>query len=88
MAIESILFVGLIVASISMMVLVPRSMKVSVTTVEKVRQKALKTFDPKIGNLRFHPFRKDKMGNNESSELDRREQEFNIMRKVQQTASN
>ena len=87
MAIGGILFVGLIVASISTMVLDPVSTKVSIRTMERVRQKALKTFDAKSGNVQLHPFKKDKIDNSASSELDRREREFDVMRKVQRTAS-
>lgn len=88
MAIGGILFVGLIVASISSLVLDRGSTKVSVRMVEKARQKALKNFDPKTGAIGLHSTKKPTVASNAAPELDRREQEFNIMRSVQHTAAN
>lgn len=88
MAIGGILFVGLIVASISSLVLDRGSKKVSIRMVEKARQKALKDFDPKTDAVKIHPFKKPEVGKGVSTELGRREQEFNIMRAVQDTAAN
>ncbi len=82
MAIGGILFVGLIVASISTLALDRASTKVSIRMVEKARQKALKKYNPKTGTTHLRPCK------NPSSELDRREQEFDIMREVQQKAAN
>ena len=70
-------------ASITIMVLDRGSKKVSIRIVEKVRQKALKTFNPKTGTIHLHPFKRRNVGKEASSELDRRKQEFNIMREVQ-----
>ena len=88
MAIGGILFVGLIVASISALVLDRGSKKVSIRMVEKVRQKVLAGFNPKTSTMHLHPFKRRVVGKKVSSELDRREQEFDIMREVQQTAAN
>ncbi|KAK4695969.1 hypothetical protein P7C71_g1875, partial [Lecanoromycetidae sp. Uapishka_2] len=88
MAIGGILFVGLIVASISSLVLDRGSKKVSIRMVERARQKALKDFDPKTGAVKLSPLKKPKVGKGVSTELDRREQEFDIMREVQKTAAN
>lgn len=88
MAIGGILFVGLIVASISTLALDRASTKVSIRMVEKARQKALNKFNPKTGTTHLRPFKKRNIENNPSSELERREQEFDIMRKVQQKAAN
>ena len=89
MAIGGILFVGLIIASISTLVLDRGSKKVSIRMVEKARQQALKNFDPKTGTVRIRKFQKRKFGEYKTSnELDRREQEFNIMREVQVKAAN
>lgn len=88
MAIGGILFVGLIVASVSALVLDRGSKKVSTRMVEKVRQRALASYNPKTGTMHLHPFKRRVVGKEVSSELDRREQEFNIMREVQQTAAN
>ena len=71
MAIGGILFVGLIVASISSMVLDRGSTKVSVRMIEKARQRSVKRL----------------AGNQAISELERREEEFNLMRKVQATTA-
>ena len=87
MAIGGILFVGLIVASISTLVLDRGTKKVSIRTAEKVCQKVLAGLNPKTGTMDFHPFKRRVVGK-VSSELDRREQEFNMMREVQQTAAN
>ena len=83
MAIGGILFVGLIVASISTLVLDKGSKKVSISVVEKMRQKVLAGFDPKTGTMHLHPFKRRVVGKEVFSELDRREQEFNIMREIQ-----
>ena len=93
MAIGGILFVGLIVASISTLVLDRGSIKVSIRMVEKARHKALKRFDPQTGDIRIHRFRQqqniaDNNDENHPSELKRREQEFNLMREVQGKAAN
>ena len=88
MAIGGILFVGLIVASISTLALDRASTKVSIRMVEKARQKALKKFNPKTGTIPLRPFNERTIDQNPPSELDRREQEFDIMRAVQQKAAN
>ncbi|KAI9819614.1 MAG: Potassium channel [Pycnora praestabilis] len=76
-AIGGILFVGLIIASIRALVLERGTKKVSVRTVEKTRQKALQ-------RLKDSPIYKQDAG--DKSELDRREQEFNVMRSIQDQA--
>ncbi|CAF9942901.1 MAG: Potassium channel [Alectoria fallacina] len=88
MAIGGILFVGLIVASISTLALDRASTKVSIRMVEKARQKALKKFDPKTGTTHLRPFKERRIENDPSTELKRRELEFDIMREVQQKAAN
>ena len=88
MAIGGILFVGLIVASVSNLALDRASTKVSIRMVEKARQKALNKFNPKTGTTRLRPFKERQIENDPSSELERREQEFDIMREVQQKAAN
>ena len=75
MAVGGILFVGLIVASISTLVLDRGSTKISIRMVEKARQRLVKNRTTKD------------LKHQSSSELDRREQEFNLMRQVQSTAS-
>ena len=88
MAIGGILFLGLIIASIRTLVLERGTKKVTVRMVEKAREQALKNLDIKKGTVRFSLFRESRVGKNVSSELDRREQEFNIMREVQKKAAN
>lgn len=88
MAIGGILFVGLIVTSISTLVLDRGSTKVTIRMVEKARQKVLRDFDPKGGTTRLNPLKKQKAINDCTSELGRREQEFDIMRDVQKMAAN
>ncbi|SLM35701.1 Two pore domain potassium channel domain [Lasallia pustulata] len=88
MAIGGILFLGLIIASIRTLVLERGTKKVTVRMVEKAREQALKHLDIKQGTVRFNLFRKSRVPSNISSELDRREQEFNIMREVQKKAAN
>ena len=88
MAIGGILFVGLIVASVSALALDRASTKVSIRMVEKARQKALKKFNPETGSTNLRFFKQRKVGDSPSSELGRREQEFDIMREIQRTAAN
>lgn len=87
-AIGGILFVGLIVASISTLALDRASTQVSIRMVEKARQKALKKFKPRTGTVPLRPFKERMIDQNSLSELDRREQEFDIMREVQPKAAN
>lgn len=88
MAIGGILFVGLIVASVSALALDRGSKKVSIRMVEKARQRALKRYDSETGAVKINSMKKIKAGKGTSTELDRREQEFSIMREVQKTAAN
>ena len=88
MAIGGILFVGLIVASVSTLALDRASTKVSIRMVEKARQKALKKFNPETGSTNLRLFKQWKVEDSPSSELERREQEFDIMREIQRKAAN
>lgn len=88
MAIGGILFVGLIIASIRTLVLERGTKKVTVRMVEKAREQALKKLDTRQGTVRFSLLRKSRVDMHVSSELDRREQEFKIMRDVQKKAAN
>lgn len=88
MAIGGILFVGLIIESIRTLVLERGTKKVTVRMVEKVREQALKNIDTTQGSVQFRPFGKSRVHKNVSSELDRRERDFNIMRDVQKKAAN
>lgn len=88
MAIGGILFLGLIVASIRTLVLERSTKKVTIRMVEKAREQALKNLDTKQDTVRSSLFRKSHVPKDISSELDRREQEFHIMREVQKKAAN
>lgn len=88
MAIGGILFVGLIVASISTLALDRASTKVSIRMVEKARQEALKKFNPNNGTTHLRLFKLREIQKDLSSELDQREHEFDIMREVQRKAAN
>ncbi|MCJ1437511.1 Potassium channel [Xylographa pallens] len=86
MAVGGILFLGLIIASIRTLVLERGTKKVTVRMLEKARQKALKKGDLSSGTIQIRPGRKRNIAKGTTSELGRREQEFNIMREVQQKA--
>ncbi|MCJ1418740.1 Potassium channel [Xylographa parallela] len=86
MAVGGILFLGLIIASIRTLVLERGTKKVTVRMLEKARQKALKKGDLSSGTIQVRPGKKRNIAKGTRSELGRREQEFNIMREVQQKA--
>ena len=86
-SIGGILFVGLIIASIRTLVLESGSRKISTRMVEKARHKAIKHGDPATGTFKLRGFQERKVESH-LSELDRREQEFEIMREVQRQAAN
>lgn len=84
-AVGGILFVGLIIADIRSLVLESASVKISTRMVEKARHKALVTGDPADGHIKLrgrHSRRIDA-----STELERREQEFEIMHEVLEQAT-
>jgi potassium channel subfamily K, other eukaryote len=83
-AVGGIVFVGLIVANTRSLVLESASIKVSTRLVEKARYKAIKAGDPSNGVFKVRLKRVDTNG---STELERREKEFNVMREVQTTAA-
>ena len=82
MVIGGILFVGLIIGSIRTLVLQGGSTKVSRRMLEKARQRALRSLDPDVGTIRVGVFRKHDVGSSAATELERRQQEFDTMRKV------
>jgi potassium channel subfamily K len=75
MAVGGILFVGLIIASIRTLVLESGSRKISIRMVEVARDNALKKYHTRVV-----------AEDDETAELERREEEFNIMRRVQLAA--
>ena len=86
MAVGGILFLGLIIASIRTLALERGTKKVTVRMLEKARQKALKKGNLSAGTIQIRPGKKRNIAKGAMSELGRREQEFNIMREVQQQA--
>ncbi|KAK5131243.1 hypothetical protein LTR08_001212 [Meristemomyces frigidus] len=85
MSIGGIVFVGLIIANIRTLVLESVSIKVSTRLVEKARYKAIKSGNPAEGILKVRGLlRRDTNG---STELERRENEFNVMREVQRASA-
>ncbi|GAB7357719.1 hypothetical protein MBLNU459_g0381t1 [Dothideomycetes sp. NU459] len=80
MAVGGILFVGLIIANIRTLVLESGSRKISTRMVEKARFKALKSGDPKNALLKLRGM--DTRQIDAANELERRQQEFQIMRDV------
>lgn len=85
MSIGGILFVGLIIANIRTLVLESAARKISTRMLEKARYKALQAGDPSNGVLKLRGL--DKRQIDAETELERREQEFQIMRDVQAQAA-
>lgn len=86
-AIGGIIFVGLTVASISALMLDQGPTKMSVRLVGRARQKLSTRIGSKTVAVGLYPSKRPKLACNEASELERREQGFNVMRKLQHTAS-
>lgn len=87
-AVGGILFVGLIVASISSCVLEAGSKKIATRNIEKARQKVMRSVDAG-GSVRVSIFHKKRNVSlsKDSSEIEQREHEFRIMRLVQRKAA-
>lgn len=85
MAAGGILFVGLIVASITSVVLERGSHKISRRNVEKARQKILSRAKQNGGAVRVSPTKKPDLSK-PTAGLERGELEFNMMRQVQRNA--
>ncbi|KAK4690447.1 hypothetical protein P7C71_g6348, partial [Lecanoromycetidae sp. Uapishka_2] len=86
MVIGGILFVGLIIGSIRSLVLQGGSAKISRRMLERARVRALQSLNHENGTIRVGLFRKHDVGNSATTELEKRRQEFNTMRKVQKRA--
>ena len=87
MAAGGILFVGLIIASVRTLVLESGSRKISTRMIEKARCKAIKKGDPATGTFRLRGYQTRQVDADVLTELQRREQEFNVMREVQRQAA-
>ena len=87
-AIGGILILGLVVGSIRSLVLERGKKKLGARMVEKKRQSVLKHMDTKTGRARLHPISKEHSLSSEGkSERDRRQAEFDLMRKIQDHAA-
>lgn len=86
MAIGGILFVGLIIANIRSLVLESCSRKINIRVIEKARASALAKGDPDRGEVRVKGIRKRRTIDGDT-ELQRREQEFMIMREILSSAA-
>ncbi len=88
MAAGGVLFLGLIVSSISALVLEAATTKITLRMVEKEREKVSKKAAHKHEDAGLRSGQTNTFGSIDSSELKIREQEFNLMRKVQKRAAN
>ena len=85
MSIGGILFVGLIIGNIRTLVLESVSVKVSTRLVEKARYTAIKSGNTAEGILKVRGLRT--RDTKATTELERREKEFNVMREIQATSA-
>lgn len=85
MAAGGILFVGLIIASIRTLVLESGSRKISTRIIEKARHNALRSGNPEAREIKLRGVQVRQI--DAPTELDRRRQEFEIMREVQRHAA-
>lgn len=85
-AIGGILMVGLVVGSIRSLVLERGKAKMESRMTEIKREKVLENIKPNTRTLRIGLFQKVEFSQEGLSELERREQEFHIMRHIQKSA--
>lgn len=85
MSAAGIVSVGLIIANIRGLVVESASVKISTRLVEKARFQALNSGDPAKGVVKIRGVLKRDL--NADTELERRENEFNVMREIQKTAT-
>lgn len=85
MSIGGILFVGLIIANIRSLVVESASRKISTRMVEKARYKSLRAGDPSNGILKLRGIHGRRIDGR--TELERRGQEFGIMREIKAQAA-
>ena len=86
-AIGGIIILGLLIGSIRSLVLERGKQKVGARMIEKQRQKHLKKMDPDTARVKLTPLSdgKDRTSDGKT-ERERREEEFNLMRKIQYKA--
>jgi potassium channel subfamily K, other eukaryote len=87
-AIGGILTVGLVIGSIRSLVLERGKRKLKARFVEKKREQTVNSIDTKNRTIRVSLFQKYDFSEEGLSETQRREQEFNVMRKIQNKAHN
>ena len=87
-AIGGILMIGLVIGSIRSLVLEHAKRKMGARMVEKARLKAIQRLDLQDGTIKLSWFKKRRdISAKGSSERDRREQEFRMMREIQAEAA-
>jgi potassium channel subfamily K len=81
-AIGGLIMVGLVIGSVRSLILEHGKQKMSARFVEVKRQKVLSSIDHETRTITLGPFEKIKFSQKGLSELERREQEFHVMRRV------
>jgi potassium channel subfamily K, other eukaryote len=87
-AIGGIITVGLVIGSIRTLVLERAKVKMEARITEKRRERALRKVNERKGTIKVGMFRTMSFNEKGLSEARRREQEFNIMRVIQEDSSN
>jgi len=85
-AIGGIVTVGLVIGSVRALVLERGKAKMEARMTEKKRERVLSTIDHEEGTIRIGLIRRRSFSQKGLTELQRREQEFNIMREIQSRA--
>lgn len=86
-AIGGIVTVGLVIGSVRSLVLERGKVKMEARMTEKKREKVLATIDRENRTIKVGLFKKRSFSQKGLTELQRREQEFNVMREIQARAS-
>ncbi|KAF1913872.1 hypothetical protein BDU57DRAFT_325867 [Ampelomyces quisqualis] len=81
-AIGGLIMVGLVIGSVRSLILEHGKQKMSARFVEVKRQKVLSSIDHNTRTIKLGPFEKIEFSQKGLSEVKRREQEFNVMRRV------
>lgn len=81
-AIGGLVMVGLVIGSVRSLILEHGKQKLTARFTEVKRQKVLSTIDDETRTIRLSRFEKIKFSQKGLSELQRREQEFNVMRRI------
>lgn len=86
-AVGGIVFVGLVIGSIRSLLLERVKEKLGYRMVEKTRQNALKSLNPRKGTIKVTLFSKSNLRTGASSTQDRARAEFEVMRAIQDQAA-